>query len=196
MKCPFKIFSVYNIFLGKILVKNVNHEHNHVLSKEIFEKVYPKHRRLSEIQINYVKSLLNYNVKKTIIKNECLSKYQKFLTIKDIHNIQQKNSDKKESISYKIQKIGREFASISGNIFHIEYSEKSKDCQAIYIEPSASRELYSNFPEVLLCDVTYKTNSSDMPLMMFLGQDIHGVGRVIASIFIANETTSLFETSY
>ena len=71
-------------------------------------------------------------------------------------------------------------------VFHTEDGTFS----GIFHQDARMRQTYAAFPEVLLCDATYKLTDLRMPLYLMLGIDGNGHSQVVAMYLTTSETAA------
>ena len=97
-------------------------------------------------------------------QNYIMSKTNKTVTLKDVRNIKPiakapLNTNKLEEIMPKLIQEGD-----SVKIFR----NSDKNLRAIYYQSKTMKQMFKYFPEILMCDGTYKLNNLRMPLYSLL----------------------------
>ena len=75
---------------------------------------------------------------------------------------------------------------IVDSIVEIVKDEKNV-LQGIYYQKKIMQEMFSNFPELLLIDATYKLNDLRMPLYIMMVVDGNGESEIVALWIVASE---------
>ena len=69
--------------------------------------------------------------------------------------------------------------------------DDSSQLQGIFYQDTLMKEAYSQYPDLLFLDATYKLNDRRMPLFIFLGEDGNGESKVVAVCVVVNESQCL-----
>ena len=72
----------------------------------------------------------------------------------------------------------------------LKYSDESSTFTGLFYQDQHMREVNAAFPEVLLCDATYKLNDLRMPLYLLIGIDGNGHSQVFALYLTTTETAA------
>lgn len=106
------------------------------------------------------------------------------MPLKDLDNIRQSMS---EGITESVLKDTVYFLK---NVDDAEVQVLIDDerLEGIYFQTARMKDSFDAFPELLLCDATYKLNNLNLPLYIFLVINVNGQGEVAASFLLANET--------
>ena len=184
--CPFKINSTYNRHMEKFIVTKVLFKHNHNVSKECFEMLYPANRLTNDLKNFDLKKITDLEPKPKKVKYMLEKKFDTFPTNKDINNLMYKSKCCSSDSPDELMKFVENFTQVEKNIAHIVKNDDNI-LQSIYLQLSESIHMFSTYPTVLLMDFTYKLNSLNMPLLIFMCSDNMGNGRIVASCFITSE---------
>lgn len=190
--CPVSFEIVYNRVCDKLMIKKAIATHNHDTNGELFRTVYPKNR-LEALQNENLSDQVGLEPKSKKFKYFLEKKYGTYLTPKDCANIKSKfkKTDEKE-VNESLNDIASEFTKASGNIFDVCVNEQ-EELQSIYIQTKEGVDLFNSMPSVLMVDGTYKINSLDMPLFIFMASDSLNSGRIIASCLVTAETKDIID---
>ena len=69
---------------------------------------------------------------------------------------------------------------------------KEDTLSGIYMQDAEMFSTFQRFPEVLLCDSTYKTNNANMALYVLIAIDGHSESQVVGTFLLSAEDKSLF----
>ena len=83
----------------------------------------------------------------------------------------------------------RTLKSVSGSIVEV-FCDENATFIGLYYQDRLMRKVYVSFPELLMCDATYKMNDMRMPLFIMLGVDGNGHSQVVAVYLTTTETAS------
>ena len=153
--CEFKIVLQATTKGLKIITLNLNH--NHQLNQHSFSH-HPKQRKLNESDIVETKRLLGLKANKQKIRKEIMTKTGKQCTMRDIHNINYLR--KKEEIKDK-----NEVRDICARVREqhpgtdVQFVlDDADNVTAIFLQDATMKATYAAYPEVILCDATYKVS--------------------------------------
>ncbi|XP_075737794.1 uncharacterized protein ZSWIM9-like [Rhipicephalus microplus] len=191
--CPAKIIVAARRASQQLEVTAVNLEHNHEVSPETY-KAYSECRQLNEEGVNFVRPLIELNVRPNLIVEKLRQETRKAVIAKDIHNLkcarrgQDEATQLMEELNYCKAKYGAKVLPIT---------DENKELQILFFQTPHMQQAFKCFPEVLLLDATYCTNKLRMPLFVMVVQDKSGLSHVVAYAFVASEqqhvVTSLLE---
>ena len=71
------------------------------------------------------------------------------------------------------------------------FKDNENVLQGIYFQTEMWRKTFSDYPELLMIDVTYKLNNLRMPLFILMVVDSNGESEVIALWLVATESKSM-----
>ncbi|XP_075732959.1 uncharacterized protein LOC142761719 [Rhipicephalus microplus] len=191
--CPAKIIVAARRANQQLEVTAVNLEHNHEASPETY-KAYSECNQLNEEEVNFVRPLIELNVRPSLIVEKLRQETGKAVIVKDIHNLkcarrgQDEANQLMEELNYCKAKYGAKVLSIT---------DENKELQILFFQTPHMQQTFKCFPEVLLLDATYCTNKLRMSLFVMVVQDGSGLSHVVAYAFVASEqqhvVTSLLE---
>lgn len=191
--CTAKIIVSARRASQQLEVTAVNLEHNHEVSPETY-KAYSECRQLNEEEVNFVRPLIELNVRPSLIVEKLRQETGKAVIAKDIHNLkcarrgQDEATQLMEELNYCKAKYGAKVLPIT---------DENKELQILFFQTPHLQQAFKCFPEVLLLDATYCTNKLRMPLFVMVVQDGSGLSHVVAYAFVASEqqhvVTSLLE---
>lgn len=151
-------------------------------NKMVFESL-PKQRRLDEEQKNFVLDVkaCNGNTKSLIAKLK--ESYGKIVAGKDIVNLIRKS---KRSDQTELERLVTEMQSYGQSSVMI--TEENNQVNTIFFQDSSMHLLFEEYPKILFCDATYKTNENRMALMVFMIVDGNGESGLVGLCFIKSES--------
>ena len=185
LECPVQFVLLYSRIMEKLVLKTAVHSHNHEVSKDIYNSVYPD-VRLAPLKGENLSDQIELEPKSKRFKLYLEKKYGTYLTLKDVSNIKAKHIADPDDITISLNNIVEKFTSIQGNIFEAVTNQKD-ELQYIFIQTKEGFELFTSMPSALMIDGTYKVNSLNMPLYIFMGSDSMGFGRIIAAGLVVCE---------
>ena len=65
--------------------------------------------------------------------------------------------------------------------------EETQELQNLFVQTSAMRDTFMQFPRILLFDHGYKINKNRMPVSLLMVMDGNGDGKVVGLSFLSNE---------
>ena len=110
------------------------------------------------------------------------------ITLKDIANL--KYEDKKMNSSNDIEEVVNYLKSQDGSVVDVIVDQEG-DFKCLLYQDQYMKNVYSNFPELVMVDATYKLLDLRMPVYIFmLAIDGEGSSEIVA-IFVVSEETNL-----
>lgn len=135
--------------------------HNHPVNKEI-ASFYPENRRI-ELDENDTNILKFQTAKPVEIKNYLQQKYNKNVLPRTVYNMKQKVRPVVCTDNEEIQSTMIPLKN-NGGMYHIQKTEDGS-LLSLSFQTKEQLSLLQKYPEVIVMDFTYKTNSSLMPLL-------------------------------
>ena len=164
-------------------------EHNHRIGPSLSEH-YPSNRKLSKEESVAVNELLSLQPKTKYVKEMIASKYGKFVTLKDIHNLKTRMKNKsrggrkdEQLLLEELENSLKKDPSSCGGIVVNE----NDTLEVLFYQSGLMKHLFQKFPEILLVDATYNVNGVGMPLYCLMIEDGFGHGRVVQYAATAEE---------
>ncbi|KAJ8965720.1 hypothetical protein NQ314_003943 [Rhamnusium bicolor] len=99
-----------------------------------------------------------------MVKNYIKSTTGKIVTLKDLSNL--KAIETAENTNDLVNAI--EFLKRDSKCIVEVLTDEENNLEGIFFQDKYMQRSFSNYPEVLLCDATYKHNNLRMPLYIFL----------------------------
>ncbi|KAJ3659804.1 hypothetical protein Zmor_011472 [Zophobas morio] len=179
--CPARIkISINDNY--QLCITEINNEHNHRLD-EFSYKFMARNRKLNPSDKEEMVHLMQMKANSKDAQNYIMSKTNKIVSLKDIRNIKSiaeapLNTNKLEEIIPKLIQEGDS----------VKILRKSdKNLRAIYYQSKTMKQMFKYFPEILMCDGTYKLNNLRMPLYLLLTVDGNGHSEIVCSFLLVDE---------
>ena len=125
------------------------------------------------------------------LKYYLMDKYDTFLTNKDVNNLKARYKSNEE-IFVGLKIFFNQFVHEQKNIAKIGHTEDGH-ISYIYVQISEAKYFFKKYGEILMIDSTYRLNSLNMPVYIFMASDQLGNGRVVAAAVVASETCEILE---
>ena len=133
--------------------------------------------------------MLKVNANKKLVREHFASKTGKMIILKDIHNIKT-GGKKKDSDKSDMQKISDLLSSYPG-VTTGYIVDEDNTLNGLYIQDIQMQQSFDRYPEVILVDLTHKTNNLRMPLFLLTAIDGNGETEIVASFIMINEEADL-----
>ena len=186
-ECPFRIHTCFNTEHEVFMVTSSKLKHNHEISEEIFELIYPQNRKLDHDDRERLKGDLKLQANPRLVLEKYRTETGKKLLLKDVHNIKGELLTKEKDLAKEIDQIAKRFAAEeNGNTIQILVDE-SKELNGVFIQSAYGKKLFNQNSSCFQMDGTYCTNLSKYSLYLILNQDKTCVGRIIAAYLTRNE---------
>lgn len=186
--CGWKMYLKWDKTSCDWVVKTVSDEndHNHVLKDPSY---YHQHRKPTQNVQQQILSMTASSIKPSKIYEEILASDDgTMMTMQDLYNFRHKilEQDRHGGLS-------RLFEFLINNNFITRYKlgRDHKMVEAVFFTHHYGCNMAQDFPEIIIIDATYKTNSSKLPLVNVLC--VSNLGRanlknaLVASAFLTNE---------
>ena len=171
---------------GKFLtVKKLDETHNHHILPEAYSYLR-KVRKLNDEQKDEAMKMVKLRCNKKLVAQYMKEKYEKNVTLKDLSNIRTKIISSAENNLEEISKILKK--NDPSNIVKILFNN-DRSFEGIFYQDAEMQEMYKKYPEVLLCDATYKLNNINMPLYILMVVDGNNNGEIVGIFILKDETT-------
>ena len=152
--------------------------------KVAFETL-PKRRRLNSDQQKLVLDVKECHGNNKALINKLNEDYGKIVTGRDIINFLRKARQPDPSQSELEQLISRMHSHGESSV---TISQENNVVTTIFFQDTQMRLLYEEYPEILFCDATYKTNENRMVLMVFMNIDGNGESGLVGLCFMKSES--------
>ncbi|XP_049274340.1 uncharacterized protein LOC119403646 [Rhipicephalus sanguineus] len=158
--CPAKIIVTARRASQLLEVTAVNLEHNHEVSPETY-KAYAEYRQLNEEEANFVRPLIDLDVRPILIVEKLRQETGKAVIAKDIHNLKCARRGQDEAIQL-LQELNDLKAKYGATVLPI--TDENKELQILFFQTPHMQQAFKCFPAVVLLDAIYRTNKLRMPL--------------------------------
>ncbi|XP_074594741.1 uncharacterized protein LOC141850101 [Brevipalpus obovatus] len=184
--CPFRINITLDESTKLLRVRSMNEVHECRLAenKVAFDSL-PKQRRLNDEEKKLVSNVISSHGNTKALITNLKRNHGKFVTGKDIINFIRKSKPVAQSRNELEQLISLMQAEDESSVI---ITEESNMVDTIFFQDKQMRLLYEEYPEVLFCDATYKTNKNLMALMVFMVIDGNGESGLVALCFMKSES--------
>jgi zinc finger SWIM domain-containing protein 3 len=158
-------------------------EHNHPLDEENF-RTLPKQRKLDVNDRKIIEDMVSLRCNHKLVQGYIAAKTGKCVVLKDISNIKQTSENiAKNDLKIVVEKLGMNKNSTVTVVVNDE-----NELIGIYYQDGNMKHFYSSYPEVILCDATYKLNNLRMPLYVIAVIDGNNNCEIVATFLLENET--------
>ncbi|KAG1683753.1 Zinc finger SWIM domain-containing protein 3 [Nymphon striatum] len=165
----------------KLVIVNLNLEHNHDVTEETYQFL-PKCRRLDEKERTEVEKILKTKSNKKIIQNHIRQSFRKSVTLKDLINM----SANIDSCSDDLEEILSDISSSKDKTFEV-VTDETDTLRAIYYQDNVMKEKFTRYPEVIMCNSTYKLNNFRMPVIITVVVDGNGETEIVAVYIVVTD---------
>ncbi|XP_031329334.1 protein FAR1-RELATED SEQUENCE 5-like isoform X1 [Photinus pyralis] len=187
--CPMKIKFVLAEDGKHLLCKLLHDQHNHIRNKDAY-KHFAKKRKLDSEDQKEVQQLLKLRANPKDVQNYIMQKTGKIILSKDIRNI--KYVTRLPLKSNDLEKIVSILSENEGCAVEIAHDQEG-NLIGIYYQDFFMKHVFQTFPELLICDATYKLNELNMALYILLAVDGNGQSEIVSTFLMADESKSAIE---
>lgn len=166
----------------KLIVVTSNNRHSHISSKSNFDRL-PQNRKFNNEERQFVEDAISMKASGSLIANRLNEKSGKSFVAKDINNIRphlnitNMNGDLNEL--YESLKSFPHIAQF--------YVDENNQLEGMFFQTENMRTWFSNYPEVVFIDATYKLNDRNMPLLFMCVMDGDGRTQIACLAVIKSE---------
>ena len=111
----------------------------------------------------------------------------KKITLKDVHNIATRMKASNSVPPAAAAKGLYDWLKEEHPSLYCDFVVKEEVLCGIYMQDAEMLSTFQRFPEVLLCDSTYKTNNANMALYVLIAIDGHSESQVVATFLLSSE---------
>ena len=171
---------------GTLVIGQGHFLHNHEMSHDIYQ-AYPENR--NEAVIAEAKKWHSLSVPTHVFQEKLKELSGKNITQRDIYNLrasltlEQRGENRAQQMLDAMEEVMRGDPGCEFKIL----SKENGEISVVFMQVSMMRSALEKFPEVILCDATYKVNENKMPLLSFLVEDGNGKSVPCAHAFVENE---------
>lgn len=159
-ECPWVLKARYDELNGHWIVSALTNEHNHAPARDV--RVYAQHRKLSEHALRDAATMIKAGASNRTIVRKLDSDSVPLLS-KDISNLRPKLANKLVDVKDMIEDLQS-----SGYFVRWNVNEKS-ELDRLFFSHHHSKTMAQRFPEVVIMDATYSTNTLKMPFVNIIG---------------------------
>ncbi|XP_034240130.1 uncharacterized protein LOC117644628 [Thrips palmi] len=171
-------------------ITKLEEQHSNHPINDKFTSLYPEFRKIPKEAVEAAEDLLENDVKAHHIRSKVCS-YGVLATRQDIQNL--RNRWKKKKMGGKtpeaavFDQLEQMLEEDPGSVAVINHDADSGVINSIFFQTSSMKKAYSDYPEVLIMDTTYKLCDNDMPLIVFQTIDCYGSSRNAGYAIISSE---------
>ena len=154
--CPWRLRLAVTECGGYLEVTEFNSCHNHEVNSEIF-KLHIKQRKLDAEEVETVVKMSQVKASRRLIKQHIEETSGKTLKMKDINNTIAASKLKAKCSENEADDLLEKIKNIPNLDFKL-FHDSSNTVTAIYLQDKEMKSNFKAFPEVLLCDATYKVS--------------------------------------
>ena len=168
-------------------IKSMDEVHNHETNRELFRHL-PHQRKLPESDKENIRQMLEMKANKKIIQSTIMESTGKVVLMKDIHNM--KVSNVKDNDLTTLQRAVNELPKTNGAYvkLHTENKSDNQELTGLFFQDERMRKVFSEYPEFLCVDATYKVNDLRMPLYLLIVENGNGQSEIVGIWVVANES--------
>ena len=122
---------------------------------------------------------------KKMVQEHLQTKTGKCILLRDLNNIK---SVGKVTVENQLQAAVSVLEAQAGATVSVLVKEGTSDLVGIFYQDQCMKKVFSDFPELLMIDATYKLNDLRMPLYIMLVVDGNGESEIVATFLAADET--------
>lgn len=165
-------------------VKKVNIAHNHVISRQIFERL-PNQRKMPPEVVSEVKEAIKLKANSKLLQRKVEATTGKKVTLKDLANLKQltkstvSSNDLKDVVDFLKGKLGSCVEVVVGD---------DDSFQGVFYQDMYMKTVFEKYPEIILVDATYKLLELRLPVYVMMGIDGDGQSEIIALFILGEET--------
>jgi zinc finger SWIM domain-containing protein 3 len=169
-------------------VHSFNCEHNHEINKVVVEHHHKK-RKLDPENEKMALEVLQLKGNKKMVQQALRHKTQKRVLLKDLTNLEQRAKKKSPN---NLQELLNHLNG-SNRQLEIKVAHSKGQVQSIMVMDPEMKELYTNYPELLLMDATYKLTNDCMALYLLLTIDGNGESHIVSMFLVHDETQAVLQ---
>jgi hypothetical protein len=192
-ECLCSIKLVVEVKTKKLIVKDVNSEHNHPVSEKLY-KMYPKNRKATPSEEEEIIKLLDRGATKATILEDYVINTGKPMTMRGMHNIKGKSTPADIHEPEKFEAIINRIIDNPNNDVFINNEEGAMT--GCFFSLEKQKEWFAKYGKLVHIDATYRVNKENYLLYVFLSQDQNLRGLPVAFCYMRKETASNMDFMY
>ena len=193
--CPF-VLRLKSTKDGQALeVMKFDSTHNHEIT-ELEYKFHPRVRKVDQSTEQEIATHLQLNANRKLVQQSYKEKTGKNILMRDLHIIATRAKQNNKGVNNTTSEV-------QGISEWLKEQYPAIDCEfvvnedntfsGVFIQDAEMKSIFSQFPEVVLVDSTYKTNNLNMALYALLAVDGHGESHLICAFFVVDEDKQSLE---
>jgi len=168
-------------------VVEMNETHsNHEITAEAFLH-QPQQRRLDPAHLELAETLISVHANSKLVQHTLHSTSGKVVLLKDIANMRYKL--KHQSTPNNVTEVLKQLQRHADCVVKALANEENT-FRGIFYQDQSMQEVFRSYPEMLLCDATYKLLDRGFTVYILLAVDGNGQSQIVAVMLLADETTS------
>lgn len=197
-ECPAKMFVKLVQMNGRYVleVAELDEDHdNHVLSKNNYATIPNQRRKALKKNEAYLKATLPTKPNARLLQTQVnmANEDGNVVTLRDIHNFRLREFGSGAAVD--TDAFITELQNIKNANVRIITNDRN-EIEAIYFQDTQMRKQFELFPELLMCDATYKVNNLNMPLFVALVVDGNGESQVAGLFILKSENAFAIRKSF
>ncbi|XP_076955048.1 protein FAR1-RELATED SEQUENCE 5-like [Bidens hawaiensis] len=153
MGCALKLVGRYNALGGCWKLEVVNKTHNH--DPVLFEEGHPALRKLTDEEIDLVATLHRQGLRPVKIKSATKKRFPGNKCTRDIYTV--------------VKLVLENFLQTHGFTFYTWENPSTNRTENVFFCHEKVHTMWRAFPDLLLIDTTYNTNTYKWPFVQFVG---------------------------
>jgi hypothetical protein len=158
--CPWMLKAVYDNLKSHWIVSAINNDHNHDPTTDV--RVYAQHRKLSDHALRDAAAMVKAGASNRVIVRKLDADNLQVLS-KDISNLRPKLARYLVDVKEMIEQLQSSGYSVRW------HTNENSELDRLFFSSQQSKAKAQRFPEVLVIDATYSTNTLKMPFVNIVG---------------------------
>jgi MULE transposase domain len=159
-ECPWVLKARYDRVKDRWIVMAINDDHNHDPARDV--RVYAQHRKLSDHALRDAAAMIEAGASnRTIVRK--LGAENAPLLSKDISNLRPKLAGNLVDVQDLIERLQSSGHSVRWHV------NQESELDRLFFSHQHSKSKAQKFPEVVIMDATYSTNTLKMPFVNIVG---------------------------
>ena len=174
-------------------IKSFDEHHNHDTNKELFRHL-PQQRRLNTADKENFRQMIDMKANKKIIQTSLMQSTGKVILMKDIHNMKLTGTNSTNLTT--LQVAVNELSKNNGAYVKLQTNGETQnpELSGIFNQDERMRQVFSEYPEFLCVDATYKVNDIWMPLYLLIVENGNGQSEIVGVWIVANESEETIQS--
>lgn len=190
--CPAGIFLKLTPCANYLEVMDINENHNHVTSEQLFKTMCNQRLQLPDEIKAEAKELMAVGGNKKMIQHNIVSKTGCLITLKDLSNIAASGKTGSDRGKYQFQ----DSIALLRNVYNCDVDilyDGDDNLMGIFFQDEIMKNVYSTYPEMIYVDGTYCSLECKGAVYVVLVEDSLGAGAVAAVGILLKEDEGLID---